>query len=108
MTSELSSPEFEYMFFGLFELWDRCARAKIGSNVIQAVVDRSGSNWKTFPVLFALSTLGSLVAVFGVNVLKYAAAQWAAEQRGTSACMVSSDEMDSGSSKSEGKSEKKI
>ncbi|KAI9447644.1 hypothetical protein H4582DRAFT_12549 [Lactarius indigo] len=51
MMSELSSPEFEYMFFGLFELWDRCARAKIGSNVIQAVVDKNGKHPEGLPSL---------------------------------------------------------
>ncbi|KAH9071516.1 MFS general substrate transporter [Lactarius deliciosus] len=104
MAAELSPPGFEYMFFGLFELCDRFA-ATIGSNVIQAVVDKNGSTWKAFPVLLAFSTVGCLVAGFGVNVPKgrYAAAQWAVEQRGTGACVVSSDEMDNEFSKSEGK-----
>ncbi|KAH9034789.1 hypothetical protein EDB84DRAFT_1486262 [Lactarius hengduanensis] len=104
MIAELSPPGFEYMFFGLFELWDRFA-ATIGSNVIQAVVDKNGSTWKAFPVLLAFGTVGCLVAGFGVNVPKgrYAAAQWAVEQRGTGACTVSSDEMDNEFSKSEGK-----
>ncbi|KAH9173285.1 hypothetical protein EDB89DRAFT_1958905, partial [Lactarius sanguifluus] len=64
-------------FFGLFELWDRFAGATIGSNVIQAVVDKNGSTWKPFPVLLAFSILGCLVAGLGVNVPKgrYAAAQ---------------------------------
>ncbi|KAH9018890.1 MFS general substrate transporter [Lactarius pseudohatsudake] len=104
MITELSPPGFEYMFFGLCELWGRVA-ATIGSNVIQAVVDKNGSTWKAFPVLLAFGTVGCLVAGFGVNVPKgrYAAAQWAVEQRGTGACTVSSDKMDNEFSKSEGK-----
>ncbi|KAH8982836.1 MFS general substrate transporter [Lactarius akahatsu] len=104
MAAELSPPGFEYMFFGLFELWERLA-ATIGSNVIQAVVDKNGSTWKAFPVLLAFGTVGCLVAGFGVNVPKgrYAAAQWAVEQRGTGAFTVSSGEMDNEFSKSEGK-----
>jgi len=80
--------------------------------VIQVIVDKKGNNWKAFPVLFVLSGLGCLVAWFGINVPKgrYAAAQWAAEQRGTDACTVFSDEKDgeSSESKSEGKSDGKI
>ncbi|KAI9447647.1 MFS general substrate transporter [Lactarius indigo] len=110
MMGELSPPGFEYMFFGFFGLWDRSTAAMIGSNVIQAVVDKNGSIWKAFPVLFALSAVGCLVTGFGVNVPKgrYAAAQWAAEQRGTDTCATFSDEMDSGSSEAEGKSGVKI
>ena len=86
-------------FFGLFGLSNRCA-AIIGPNVIQAVVDEKGNNWKAFPVLFVLSALACLVAWFGVNVPKGrdAAAQWAAEKRGTGTGMVYSDEKDSESS----------
>ncbi|KAI9447640.1 MFS general substrate transporter [Lactarius indigo] len=110
MMGELSPPGFEYMFFGLFELWDRFAGETIGSNVIQAVVDKNGSTWKAFPVLLAFSAVGCLVAGFGVNVPKgrYAAVKWAAEQRGTGVGAVSSDEMDYESSKSNGKREAKI
>ncbi|KAI9467380.1 MFS general substrate transporter [Lactarius psammicola] len=110
MMGELSPPGFEYMFFGLFGLWDRSTAAMIGSNVIQAVVDKNGNIWKGFPVLFVLSALGCLVALFGVNVPKgrYEAAQWAAEQRGTGACTELSDDLDSESSKSEGKNDEKI
>ncbi|KAI9467374.1 MFS general substrate transporter [Lactarius psammicola] len=110
MMSELSPPGFEYMFFGLFGLASRSA-AIIGPNVIQAIVDKNGNNWKAFPILFVLSALGCLVAWFGVNVPKgrYAAAQWAVEQRGTGACAAFSDEKDSKPSESEsdGKSDGK-
>ncbi|KAH9018896.1 MFS general substrate transporter [Lactarius pseudohatsudake] len=111
MMGELSPPGFDYMFFGLFGLSNRSA-AIIGPNVIQAIVDKKGNNWKAFPVLFVLSALGCLVVWFGVDVPKGrdAAAQWAAEQRGTgaSAYAMYSDEKDNGSSKSEGKSDGKI
>jgi len=84
MMGELTPPGFEYMFFGLFGLSTRSA-AMIGPNVIQAVVDKKGNNWKAFPVLFVLTALGCLVAWFGVNVPKgrRAAVEWAAERRET-------------------------
>ncbi|KAI9467373.1 MFS general substrate transporter [Lactarius psammicola] len=109
--SELSPPGFEYMFFGLFGLSNRSA-AIIGPNVIQVIIDKNGNNWKAFPVLFVLSTLGCLVAWFGVNVQegRYAAAQWAAEQRGTDTCTAFLEGKDSESSESmsEGKGDGKI
>lgn len=51
--------------------------------MIQVIVDKKGNNWKAFPVLFALSALGCLVAWFGINMPKgrLAAAQWTAEKR---------------------------
>jgi hypothetical protein len=78
------------------------AAAIIGPNVIQAVVDKGGNNWKAFPVLFVLSALECLVTWFGVNVPKgrQAAAQWAAEQRGMGAHAMYSDEKDNESKKS--------
>jgi len=80
--------------------------------VIQVIVDKKGNNWKAFPVLFVLSGLGCLVAWFSINVPKgkYAAVQWAAEQRGTDAFTAFLDGKDSESSesKSEGKSDGKI
>jgi len=95
MMGELTPPGFEYMFFGLFGLSNRSA-AIIGPNVIQAVVDKKGNNWKAFPVLFVLSALACLVAWFGVNVPKgrHAAALWAAEKRGKGAGIVSLVEED--------------
>jgi MFS-type transporter involved in bile tolerance (Atg22 family) len=104
MMGELTPPGFEYMFFGLFGLSNRSA-AIIGPNVIQAVVDKKGNNWKAFPVLFVLSALGCLVAWFGVNVPKgrRAAVQWAAEQREASEYAVYSDEKDNEWSKNEDK-----
>ncbi|KAI9447661.1 MFS general substrate transporter [Lactarius indigo] len=109
MMSELSPPGFEYMFFGLFGLFNRSA-AIIGPNVIQAIVNENGNKWKAFPVMAVLSALGCLVALFGINVPRgrSAAAQWALDQRGTSAHAVYSDEMDNESSKSEDKSIGKI
>lgn len=76
----------------------------IGPNVIQAVVDKKGNNWKAFPVLFVLSALGCLVAWF-VNVPKgrRAAVQWAAEQRETGDYAMYSDEKDNEWSKNEDK-----
>ena len=96
-------------FFGLFGLSNRSA-AIIGPNVIQAVVDKKGNNWKAFPVLFVLTGLGCLVAWFGVNVPKgrRAAVQWAAERRETGGyATMYSDEKDKEWSKTEGKNEVK-
>ena len=42
----------------------------IGPNVIQAIIDNSGDNWKGFPFLFALCTSASLVIWIGVDVEK--------------------------------------
>jgi len=82
MMGELTPPGFEYMFFGLFGLANRSA-AIIGPNVIQAIINRDGNNWKAFPVLFVLSALGCLVGWLGVNTQKgrHAAEHWAAEQQ---------------------------
>lgn len=56
----------------------------IGPNVIQAIIDNSGDNWKGFPFLFALCTAASIVIWFGVDVEKgrRAAVRWSEEQRG--------------------------
>jgi hypothetical protein len=74
----------------------------IGPNVIQAIIDKNGNNWKAFPVLFVIGALGCLVIAFGVNVPKgrYAAAQWAAEKRGPDADTGFLDEKDRESSES--------
>ena len=55
----------------------------IGPNVIQAIIDRSGNNWKGFPFLFALSTAASLVIWFGVDMEKgrWDALVWAENNR---------------------------
>lgn len=42
----------------------------IGPNVIQAIIDKSGSNWMGFPFLFALCACASLVIWFGIDVTK--------------------------------------
>ena len=39
----------------------------IGPNVIQAIIDNTGDNWKGFPFLFALCVSASLVIWFGKN-----------------------------------------
>ncbi|KAF8261786.1 hypothetical protein EI94DRAFT_1745249 [Lactarius quietus] len=69
--------------------------------MIQAIISKTGNNWKAFPVLFVLSALGCLVAWLGANVPegRYAAAQWAAEKRGVGAGKVFLDEKDRESSK---------
>lgn len=41
----------------------------IGPNVIQAIIDNTGDNWKGFPFLFALTTAASLVIWFGMHLL---------------------------------------
>ena len=42
----------------------------IGPNVIQAIINKSGDNWKGFPFLFALCVAASIVIRFGVDVEK--------------------------------------
>jgi hypothetical protein len=55
----------------------------IGPNVIQAIIDKSGDNWKGFPFLFALCFSASLIIWFGVDVTKGRrdAIAWADGQR---------------------------
>ncbi|KAF5363871.1 hypothetical protein D9756_000068 [Leucocoprinus leucothites] len=82
MMAELSPPEYDNMFFGLFGLSNR-ASSMIGPNVIQAIIDKSGSNWMGFPFLFALCASASLIIWFGVDVHKGRrdAAKWAGDIR---------------------------
>ncbi|KAI0068503.1 MFS general substrate transporter [Artomyces pyxidatus] len=82
MMAELTPPGFDNMFFGLFGLSNR-ASSMIGPNVIQAIIDDTGNNWKGFPFLFALCAAASLVIWFGVDVTKgrRAAVRWAEETR---------------------------
>ncbi|KAH8834396.1 MFS general substrate transporter [Flagelloscypha sp. PMI_526] len=82
MMSEVTPPGFDNMFFGLFGLSNR-ASSMIGPNVIQAIIDQSGNNWKGFPFLFALCVSASLIIWFGVDVTKgrRAAVKWAEEIR---------------------------
>lgn len=51
-------------FFGLFGLSNR-ASSMIGPNVIQAIIDNTGNNWKGFPFLFSICTAASIVIWFG-------------------------------------------
>ena len=55
----------------------------IGPSIIQAIIDRSGNNWKGFPFLFALCLTASLIIWFGVDVTKGRrdALAWADNQR---------------------------
>jgi len=55
----------------------------IGPNVIQAIIDNSGDNWKGFPFLFSLCVVASLIIWFGVDVTKGRrdAVAWAESQR---------------------------
>ncbi|KAF4619178.1 hypothetical protein D9613_004862 [Agrocybe pediades] len=69
MMAELTPPGFDNMFFGLFGLSNR-ASSMIGPNVIQAIIDSSGNNWKGFPFLFALCFSASLVIWFFIDVEK--------------------------------------
>ena len=82
MMAELTPPGFDNMFFGLFGLSNR-ASSMIGPNVIQAIIDSSGDNWKGFPFLFALCTAASLVIWFGVDVTtgRRDAVAWAEKHR---------------------------
>jgi len=82
MMAELTPPGFENMYFGLFGLSNR-ASSMIGPNVIQAIIDSTGDNWKGFPFLFALCASASLVIWFGVDVPtgRRDAVAWANAQR---------------------------
>ncbi|KXN81849.1 Autophagy-related protein 22-1 [Leucoagaricus sp. SymC.cos] len=82
MMAELSPPGYDNMFFGLFGLSNR-ASSMIGPNVIQAIIDKSGSNWMGFPFLFALCACASLIIWFGVDVHKGRrdAVRWAGDIR---------------------------
>ncbi|KAF8633811.1 hypothetical protein AX17_004353 [Amanita inopinata Kibby_2008] len=82
MMAELTPPGFDNMFFGLFGLSNR-ASSMIGPNVIQAIINKSGSNWMGFPFLFALCASASLVIWFAVDVKKGRrdAVEWADEMR---------------------------
>ena len=42
----------------------------IGPNVIQAIINKSGSNWMGFPFLFALCLCASLVIWFCIDIEK--------------------------------------
>ena len=55
----------------------------VGPNVIQAIINKSGSNWDGFPFLFALCAAASLVIWFGVDITKGRrdAVGWADETR---------------------------
>jgi MFS-type transporter involved in bile tolerance (Atg22 family) len=80
--AELAPPGFDNMFFGLFGLSNR-ASSMIGPNVIQAIIDKSGTNWMGFPFLFALCTSASIVIWIWVDVEKGRrdAVRWAEENR---------------------------
>ncbi|KAG7097537.1 hypothetical protein E1B28_004876 [Marasmius oreades] len=82
MMAELSPPGFDNMFFGLFGLSNR-ASSMIGPTVVQAIVDKTGSNWMGFPFLFALCLCASLIIWFGVDVGKghKDAVDWAEQQQ---------------------------
>ncbi|KAK7696121.1 hypothetical protein QCA50_000764 [Cerrena zonata] len=82
MMAELTPPGFDNMFFGLYGLSNR-ASSIIGPNVIQAIIDNTGDNWKGFPFLFALCTAASLIIWFGIDVTKgrRAAGVWAEKNR---------------------------
>ena len=43
----------------------------IGPNVIQAIIDNTGNNWKGFPFLFAMCAAASLVIWFGASSLDF-------------------------------------
>ncbi|GJE84499.1 MFS general substrate transporter [Phanerochaete sordida] len=82
MMAELTPPGFDNMFFGLFGLSNR-ASSMIGPNVIQAIIDDTGDNWKGFPFLFAICTAASLIIWFtvDVNIGRRDAVAWAEKNR---------------------------
>ena len=55
----------------------------IGPNVIQAIIDDTGNNWKGFPFLFAMCAAASLIIWFGVDVTtgRRDAVAWAEKNR---------------------------
>ncbi|EIW61401.1 MFS general substrate transporter [Trametes versicolor FP-101664 SS1] len=95
MMAELTPPGFDNMFFGLFGLSNR-ASSLIGPNVVQAIIDSSGNNWKGFPFLFALCTVACGVLWFGVDVQqgRRDAIIWAAKQRSHGQAAASKSEID--------------
>ncbi|KAI0700603.1 MFS general substrate transporter [Cytidiella melzeri] len=82
MMAELTPPGFDNMFFGLFGLSNR-ASSMIGPNVVQAIIDDTGNNWKGFPFLFAMCLAASLVIWFAVDVKtgRRDAVDWADQNR---------------------------
>ncbi|KAI0921003.1 hypothetical protein AcV5_001263 [Taiwanofungus camphoratus] len=96
MMAELTPPGFDNMFFGLFGLSNR-ASSMIGPNVVQAIIDNTGDNWKGFPFLFAMCTAASLVIWFGVDVTigRRDAVAWAEKHRSYAETGIISDEDDS-------------
>lgn len=44
----------------------------IGPNVIQAIIDNTGDNWKGFPFLFAMCAAASIVIWFGTSSIDLA------------------------------------
>lgn len=78
----LTSTDKAFQFFGLFGLSNR-ASSMIGPNVIQAIIDNTGDNWKGFPFLFALCFCASFVIWVFVDVTagRRAAVRWAEERR---------------------------
>ena len=55
----------------------------IGPNVVQAIIDDTGDNWKGFPFLFALCTAASLVIWFGASRCFFFSVLWSSRLRET-------------------------
>ncbi len=81
----------------------------IGPNVIQAIIDRSGDNWKGFPFLFALCLCASIVIWFGVDVTtgRRDAVAWAEKHRSYAETGVFTSEEDGVSASAEDSNLKK-
>ncbi|KAA1135072.1 hypothetical protein PGTUg99_022484 [Puccinia graminis f. sp. tritici] len=67
--AELSPPGQENMFFALFGFSNR-ASSIIGPNVIQVIIDHTGSDWTGFPFLFAICLLSSGIIFLLVDLEK--------------------------------------
>ncbi|KAI0923332.1 hypothetical protein AcV5_008912 [Taiwanofungus camphoratus] len=93
MMAELTPPGFDYLFFGLFGLSNR-ASSMIGPNVVQAIINNTGDNWKGFSFLFAMCTAASLIIWFGVDVAsgRRDAVAWAEKHRLYTETGIISDE----------------
>ncbi|KAI0941028.1 hypothetical protein AcV7_003246 [Taiwanofungus camphoratus] len=96
MMAELTPPGFDYLFFGLFGLSNR-ASSMIGPNVVQAIINNTGDNWKGFSFLFAMCTAASLIIWFGTYCVDVAsgrrdAVAWAEKHRLYTETGIISDE----------------
>ena len=68
MMAEVTPRGYENMFFGLFGITNR-ASSLIGPNVVAAISNATGNEWKGFPFLFAICAAAS-VTIWCVDIEK--------------------------------------